>query len=166
MHAVWPVTDASDRADEDMDEPADPDGLGEEVTDTVGTARVLAAPRTPTKAELEEHDVSHVPCRTWCRFCVMCRGLERHHLTQSGDRDGDRPRVFANYGYLCGDSTSLLVAKDRRTGMTFAAAVSMKGAGDPHAARLLSKWIDGLVCQEVTVRTDEEPSICELIRRG
>ena len=37
MHAVWPVTDASDRADVDMDEPADPDGLGGEVTDTVGT---------------------------------------------------------------------------------------------------------------------------------
>ena len=44
-----------------MDEPADPDGLGRVVTDTVGTARVLAAPRTPTKTEREEHDVSHVP---------------------------------------------------------------------------------------------------------
>ena len=32
-------------------------------------------------------------------------------------------------------------------------------------ARLLAKWIDGLGCQEVTVRTDEEPSICELVRR-
>ena len=50
-HAVWPVTDASDRLDVDMDELVDPDGLGGEVTDTVGTARVLAAPRTPTKAE-------------------------------------------------------------------------------------------------------------------
>ena len=70
-HAVWPVTDASDRADVDMDEPVDFDGPGREVTDTVGTARVLAAPRTPTKAEREEHDVSHVPYRPWCRFCVM-----------------------------------------------------------------------------------------------
>ena len=51
-------------------------------------------------------------------------------LTQSGDRDGDRPRVFADYGHLSGDSTPLLVAKDRRTGMMFAAAVSMKGGGD------------------------------------
>ena len=90
---------------------------------------------------------------------------ERRHLTQRGDHDGDRPRVFADYGYLSGDSTPLLVAKDRRTGMTFAAAVSMKGDGDPHAARLLAKWIDGLGCQEVTVRTDGETSICELIRR-
>ena len=76
---------------------------------------------------------------------------ERRHLTQSGHRDDDRPRVFADYGYFSGDSTPLLVGKDRRTGMTFAAAVSMKGGGDPHAARLLAKWI--------------EPSICELILR-
>ena len=75
----------------------------------------------------------------------MGRRLERRHLTLSGDRDDDRPRVFAAYGYLSGDSIPLLVAKDRRTGMTFAAAVSMKGGGDPHAARLLTKWIDGLV---------------------
>ena len=161
-HAVWHVTDASDRADVDVDEPADPDGLGREVTDTVGTARVLAAPRTPTKTEREEHDVSHVPHRPWCQFCVMGRGLERRHLTQSGDRDDNRPRVFGDYGYLSGQSTPLWVAKDRRTGMTFAAAVSMKGGGDP---RLLAKWIDGLGCQEVTVRTGGEPSICEFIRR-
>ena len=97
-HAVWPVTDAN----VDMDEPADPDGLGEEVTDTVVTARVLAAPRTPTETEREEHDVSHMPCRSWCRFYVMGRGLERRLLTQSGDRDDDRRRVFAEYGYLSG----------------------------------------------------------------
>ena len=60
-HAVWPVTDASDRLDVDMDESVEFDGLGGEGTDTVGTGRVLAAPRTPTKAEREERDVSHVP---------------------------------------------------------------------------------------------------------
>ena len=89
--------------------------------------------------------MSHVPYRPWCRFCVMGRGLERRHLTQSGDRDDDIQRVFADYGNVSGDSTPLLVARDRRTGMTFAAAVSMKGGGDPHAARLLAKWIDGFL---------------------
>ena len=161
-HAVWPVTDASDRVGVAVDEPADPDGLGEEVTDTVGTARVLAAPRTTRKAEREEHDVSHVLYRPWCRFCVMGGGLEGRHLTRSGDRDDDGPRVLADYGYLSGDSTPQLVAKDRRNGMTFAAAVSTKGGGGPHAACVLAKWMDGLVpgshCQ------DGEPSICELIR--
>ena len=41
----------------------------------------------------------------------------------------------------------MVVAKDRRTGMTFGVAVSAKGGGDPHVARLLAKWIDGLGCQ-------------------
>ena len=141
-HAVWSVTDASDQHG----------------------ARVGCTTNS-NEAEREEHDVSHVPYRVWCRFCVMGRGLERRHLTQSGDRDDDRPRVFADNGYLSGDSTPLFVARDRRTGMTFTAAVSMKGGGDPHAARSLAKKIDGLGCQEVTVRTDGEPSICELIRR-
>ena len=75
---------------------------------------------------------------------------------------GCRPTTVTS---LSGDSTPLLIAKDRRTGMVFAAAVSMKRGGDPHAARLLAKWIDGSGCQEVTIRTDGESSICELVRR-
>ena len=114
-HAVWPSLTLLIEPMRKWMMLADPDVLGEEVTDMVGTARVLVAPRTPTKAEQEEHDVSHVPYRPWCRFCVM-GGLERRHLTQSGDRDDDRPRVFADHGYLSGDSTPSLVAKDRRTG--------------------------------------------------
>ena len=40
-------------------------------------------------------------------------GLVRRHLTQSGDRDDDKPRVFADYGYLSGVSTPLFVARDQ-----------------------------------------------------
>ena len=82
-------------------------------------------------------------------------------MTQSGDRDDDRSRVFADYGYFSGDSTPLLVAKDRRTGMTFAAAVSMKGGGDPRVARLLAKWIDWLGClwKSLTEQTESEASV-------
>ena len=145
--AVWPIGE---------DEPMDVRESEEQLGDTAGVAR----------AGREEHEVSHVPYRPLCRLCVMERGLERRHMTQTGDRDDDRPRVSADCGYLSGDSTPLLIAKDRRTGMVFAAAVSMKGGGDPHAARLLAKWIDGVGSREVTIRTDGEPSICELVRRS
>ena len=49
--------------------------------------------------------------------------------------------------------------------MVFVAFVSLMGGGDPHAARLLAKWIDGTGCH-ITTRTDGEPSICELVRRA
>ena len=102
---------ASDWLDVDVDEPVDPDGLGGEGTDTASTGRVLAAPRTPTKAEREEHDVTYVPYCPWCRFCVMGGGLERRHLTQSDDRGDDRPRVLSDNGYLSGDSTTIAGCK-------------------------------------------------------
>ena len=66
------MLDVCDRLEVDMDKPADPEGLVEEVTDSVGTARVLAAPRAPTKAEREEHDVSHVPLSPL--VSVLCHG--------------------------------------------------------------------------------------------
>ena len=47
------------------------------------------------------------------------RRLERRHLTQSGDRDDDRPRVFADYGYLSGDSTPLLGVVGPRNGVSY-----------------------------------------------
>ena len=94
----------------------------------------------------------------------MGRGLENLHLTQSVDRRRQTQSVCRPW-IPQRDSTPLLVAKDRRTGMMFAAAVSMNGGGDPHAARLLAKWIDGLGCHEITVKTDGVPNICELIRR-
>ena len=68
------------------------------------------------------------------------RRLGRRHLTQTGDGDDDRPKVSADYGYISGDSTPLVIAEDRSTAMV-SAAVSMKCGGDPHAARLLAKWI-------------------------
>ena len=57
-------------------------------------------------------------------------------MTQTGDRDDDRPWVSVHGGYL------LLIAEGRGCGVVFVAAVSMKGGGDPYAARLLAKWID------------------------
>ena len=97
----------------------------------------------------------------------MKRRLERRHLTQTGDRDDHKPRVFADYGHISVDSTLLLVAaKDRRTGMVFCCSRLDEGWCDIRTPRLLAKWIDGLECQEVTIRSNLEPSICELVRRA
>ena len=41
-------------------------------------------------------------------------------MTQSDDRDDERPNVFADHGYVSVDSTPPLVVKEKRTGMIFA----------------------------------------------
>ena len=101
--------------------------------------RLLPKPRTPSKAEWERHVVSHMPFRDWCRHCVAGRGLERRHQRHPG-HDDQYPLVCIDYGYLSGDATPMLVAKDRRTGMAFALPVERKGAADPHAVEQLAAW--------------------------
>jgi len=96
----------------------------------------------------------------------MGRGLERRHERGARGESDSRPYIFADHGYLSGDSTPLLVAKDRTSEMVFAAAVSRKGASDLHVARMLAKWIDSLGSPTVTLRTDGEPSIREVARRA
>ena len=34
-----------------------------------------ARPYTPTRAEVYEHEVTHLPFRSWCKHCVHGRGV-------------------------------------------------------------------------------------------
>ena len=122
-------------------------------------AKPLMAPRSPTKEEWEKHSVSHIPFRSWCPHCVAGRGLERRHHRGSGADQDNQPYVSLDYGYLAGDATPILVAKDRWSGMVFAMAVERKGAADPHAVIKLTEWIDALGSMKVAIRSDGEPAI-------
>ena len=42
--------------------------------------RTLVSPELPSQAEIDEHNVSHLPYRSWCRFCVMGRGKADFHM--------------------------------------------------------------------------------------
>ena len=123
--------------------------------------RLLPKPRTPSKAEWERHVVSHMPFRDWCRHCVAGRGLERRHQRHPG-HDDQYPLVCIDYGYLSGDATPMLVAKDRRTGMVFALPVERKGAADPHAVEQLAAWVDMLGSSQMAIRSDGEPALMQV----
>ena len=41
--------------------------------DEVRKPNPAARPYTPTKAEVYEHEVTHLPYRTWCKHCVKGR---------------------------------------------------------------------------------------------
>ena len=59
-------------------------------------ARLLSRPRTPSKAKLERHVVSHMPFRDWCKHCVAGRGVERRH--QKHPRHDQYPLMRIDYG--------------------------------------------------------------------
>ena len=59
--------------------------------------RKMHNPRLPTKAEIEEHDLTHLPFRSWCRHCVRGRGQEEAHRKCEA-RDGEGvPEVHLDF---------------------------------------------------------------------
>ena len=71
--------------------------------DEVRRPNPAARPYTPTKAEVYEHEVTHLPYRTWCKHCVKGRGVSTPHRKEQGGED----RHYHQYR---------LVLHDRRDG--------------------------------------------------
>ena len=46
--------------------------------------RGLRDPGKPTKSEIEEHEISHIPFRPWCRACVLGRAKDKLHMRLVG----------------------------------------------------------------------------------
>ena len=56
--------------------------------------RVARNPGDPTDKEVEEHNVTHLPHRSWCPVCVKARGKEEAHKKVRGQ--GEVPTVVTH----------------------------------------------------------------------
>ena len=66
-------------------------------------------PGMPSKEEREAHNVTHLPFRPWCEFCVKGRGRDRYHRRVEGEAAAQElPKISLDYGFLtqrCGSGT-------------------------------------------------------------
>ena len=67
----------------------------------VRNPRKLLDPKLPSQKEVDEHDLSHLPYRNWCPFCVAGKGKLASHVQQSRE-DGlpENPFGLLLYEYL------------------------------------------------------------------
>ncbi len=56
----------------------------EEAEQDTEPLRVARDPKLPSLDDVECHRCSHIPFRSWCRWCVMGRGRGDPHLTSAG----------------------------------------------------------------------------------
>ena len=71
-------------------------------------ARVLASPIKPTQAMIDEHEVHHLPFRSWCCFCVRGRAVSVGHSHHIENDDEQIPTLVFDYGFLGGAPILLL----------------------------------------------------------
>ena len=54
----------------------------------------------PSAREVEEHNATHLPFRSWCPYCVAGKAKENAHFTKADDRKSDVPVVSMDYTYM------------------------------------------------------------------
>ena len=91
--------------------------------------RNIRDPGQPTAMEHQEHMTTHRPFRSWCKFCVMGRGVNAPHRRSNAQDDLDgMPQVSMDYERDSEEQTPpVLVIRERRHKMTWAMLVPRKG---------------------------------------
>ena len=108
-----------------------------------GTERLLRKhdPRQPSQQEKEEHEMTHLPFRCWCRQCITGRGREED-CRKSMEEERQVPEVHLDYMFMGdekeGKTLAFLVARDRKTRAVLSTGVPRKTTGEWICRRLMA----------------------------
>ena len=123
-------------------------------------------PAEPSDEERRQHDLTHLPYRSWCRHCVGGRGKDAPRKKQ--DAKGELHELHFDYAFMgdegeAGKTVTMLVARERKTRMTLTTAVPSKSTGKFVVERVWAFMKElGIEGSDVIVKTDQEPAIKHL----
>ena len=137
-------------------------------------------PGAPTQAEIDEHEVDHLPYRSWCECCVMGRGTGEQHRTGPSSRV---PVISFDYLFISQSkiftedelgeeeataaAVKVLVAKGTKSKAAFAHVVRRKGVeDDEYAVRRLVEDVNWLGYSKIILKCDGERAITRLLRES
>ena len=133
-----------------------------------GRMRNIGDPRLPTRREVENHNLTHVPYRNWCPHCVRGRGKDLDH--RRSVEDNRRTLEFSfDYCFLGDDGAArmtVLAGRERVTGMMMASAVPAKGTSGQFAVLKVLEFLKQCGAEEapVILKSDQEPAIEALVK--
>ena len=107
-------------------------------------------PRTPTKYEIEQHNLCHIPYRNWCPHCVRGKGINSPHKSKSvkpEDELNNIPRISMDYWYMGEEDRKaqrnpLLVVLNEDDEAIATCAVGKKGVQE-WVVRKIAKELEG-----------------------
>ena len=60
-------------------------------------ARAIASPEVPSRREVEDHNLTHIPFRSWCNHCQRWRGRRKTHKRKPNEGEGVDDRALTTY---------------------------------------------------------------------
>ena len=128
----------------------------------------VAAPTQPTDKEIEEHRLTHLPFRNWCKECVQGRGMQAPHFRAKKDdhqiKEFHMDFMFLGPKEVAGQTLACMVVREAETRMTMAAAVPYKTTGTYISERIVAFLHEtGCLHGDIIVRSDQEPAVMSII---
>ena len=153
------------------------------------TPVVARDPGMPTREERELHNITYLPFRPWCEFCVRGRGRDRYHRRLDGEED-EQAKMSVDYGFLtqrCGSEDGsaeaeetevdvsdmakarpLLVMKEYLKESVWAYLCCKKGAtGQEWAALQINEDLTtvGVNGDHLVTKSDQENAVVDVLAR-
>ena len=140
--------------------------------------KIPADPGRPTQREAGEHEVCHIPFRSWCPYCVKGKAVSSPHRRGDQRDEGLRatgvPTVSLDYCWADGEdndddnttkekSPILIIYADILDAM-YAVSVKHKGVV-PWVVQFVVKKLDtlGYGGTKITIKSDGEPAMKALV---
>ena len=187
---IWNQGGADEKMDEDKEETDNEDVGDEEQNEDHQKARALASPDLPSRREVEDHSLTHVPFTIWCNHCLGGRGRRSARKWSENEGEGMDNRAVTPYSvdyvYLTEEGTEdesdaeegmargsttlerpMIVCVERKTGGAHAHQVKCKGSGVPWVATRIAADIEELRCgrSRVVLKAAKEVAIAHVQRQ-
>ena len=177
VRPVCPVMDGSEDQDEEKkneekDEADSAEDLFEfgDLDCERGMRRPVRAadPKKPSKTDVEEHALTHLPFRSWCSHCVRGKGRVADHKKTTTEKGlGEIHMDYCFMGTADAETKqTIIVAKHVQTGALMSSVVPFKGVTHEFPAKRIRAFCKemGLENTDIVMRGDQENSLQELIR--
>ena len=138
-------------------------GIDDEEEEEAVTAKGLPDVCMPSIEEINAHNLTHVPFRDWCPYCVQGKAVSYPHVKKKKD-ESDVAVISSDYAGLKHrepeeGQNPIIVMVDRKTKMKYAHVLKSKGAEHYAVERVARELTDGLGYGKFILKDDQEPSI-------
>lgn len=125
---------------------------------------VVKDPGKPSGKEIEEHNATHLPYRSWCPICVRGRAVGiAHRKNREGRSESEFPHIVFDYCFMGreeeDETIAIQVMKDTRSKAWFAHVVPKKGIGHEHGVTMALEDILLMGYKKIILKCDNEPAL-------
>ena len=125
-------------------------------------------PAEPTRKEIEEHELTHTPFRSWCPQCVQGRGRQNAHKTNKEGEEKGLPSFHLDY-WIMRDKPGaqhhpVITMVEEKTGTHKAYVVPSKGYVDHVAKKLVQDVSELGFDAEILMKCDQEAALTDLVK--